>query len=728
MEDYKHFVELYQKAESNKDTKKSNDLFIQCIVKSTELIQKYDEYNYLQLFRSGDEILNVYFKNAQLLTRTVGLNNEKITLTKNEDQTLQTVIHRLRKCLAIQPMNEDVIDLFRSVFVYLSRFQTEIKDKIIYLKQVLMINPIDHELHLHLGVYYMTINDLDNALLHYKHSWGILLFQKDVDNIKIKCLNNIGSIYSAIQDHNLAEYYFKEALKIKPNDPDINNQLGALHTELRNTEKAIKYYNTGIENIKEACISEDHQMLLASIHMNMGMAYCYECDFNQAITCYNTALKYKPSLSLAYQNKLLDLNYISHEIEDPMYVSKCHKAINRIYPNVITKRDSNYIIKTDLLKINNELNLEDKIKQLKNTNTKLNIGFVSGDFLHHPVSYFINAILKNLNTDIFNIFCFSGKNVVQSDSLKHCKFIITKNMSNVQLSDLIKSKNIDILFDLSAHTGDNRLDTFVLKPAPIQISYCGYPGSSGIRSMDYHITDTICDSKDTQKYYTEKLIFLKKCFLSYTPPTGFENLPAICITQPRDINGYITFGTLNRLNKINNKVISVWKKVLESIPTCKLIIKTKEFSTEKLKQAFLQNFSDVNDRIIVLEYTDTFEEHMNDYNKIDISLDTFPYSGTTTSCESLSMGVPIITLFDNIRYYHSQNVTSSILINSDLQDFVTYTEEEYIQKCINYSETNLSNLKIHTRNKFINGNVCDGISFTNEFEDTLINVYKNHNW
>jgi protein O-GlcNAc transferase len=730
MENYNAFVELYSNAEQCKDPVRSNEMFVECIVKSTDLITEYDKLNYLQVFRNSEQILNVYFKNAQLLVRTVGL-NDKSELTEIQNMTLQTAVHRLRKCLSVDPMNVDVNNLFRSLFIYLARFLSSIKEKITYLKQVLMINPVDYELHLHLGIYYMTINDLDNALLHYKNCWGILNLLPSSDiNTKVKCLNNIGSIYSAIQDRNLAEYYFKAALEIKPNDPDINNQLGALHTELRNTEIAIKYYKAGISCVEEATISEDKKTLLASLYMNMGMAYCYECDFNTAISCYNTSLKHKPNLSLAYQNKLLDLNYISHEITDPMYISKSHKAINKIYPKVITEIDSKYNVKREVLKLNNTVSFENKVNKLKKSNTKINIGFVSGDFLHHPVSYFINAILKYLNQDIFDIYCFSGKTMAfpsKDEVLGHCHWIITKNMTSVQLCELIKSHSIDILFDLSAHTGDNRLDTFVLKPAPIQISYCGYPGSSGINSMDYHITDSICDSQETQKYYTEKLVFMKNCFLSYTPPT---ELPAITKVQPCIKNKYITFGTFNRLNKINSVVIDTWKQILIKIPNCKLVIKTREFSTEKLKQNFLSNFSEMMDRIQVLEHRDLFEQHMNDYNTIDISLDTFPYSGTTTSCESLAMGVPIVTLYDNIRNYHSQNVTSSLLINSDLDDFVTYSREDYIQKCIDLSETmdTLVDLKQTIQDKFKNGNVCNREEFAKEFGNQLLGLYKNHSW
>jgi len=522
-------------------------------------------------------------------------------------------------------------------------------------------------------------------------------------------------------------YYFNLAYEIDPLDPDVNNQIGVVYTELRITDKAIFHYTKGIENYKRAHISVDKDMLIASMYMNMGLAKCYECDFIGAIDGYNKALKYKPRLSLAYQNKLLDSNYISHLIEDPMYIARIHKSINKIYPLVIDDYKislPNYNVKS------NVLNCKSKGDLLK-SGTKINIGFVSGDFICHPVSYFIHSILNHLNYDLFDVTCYSVKVVKLDGMFPKCKWHVVKNMSPEQLKKRIEQDNIDILFDLSAHTGDNRLDTFVLKPAPIQISYCGYPNSSGIKSMDYRITDNFCDSEKSQIYYQEKFIFMNKCFLAYTPSMGIENIPQI--SEPPCVkNGYITFGTFNRYNKINDMVIGVWEKLLLAAPTARFVIKTKEFLTQKLYDQFLNAFKDksVLERVKILPYSDTYGDHLPDYNKMDIAVDTFPYSGTTTSCESLMMGVPILTLFDNVRHYHSQNVTSSLMKNCGLDEYVTYSQQEYIDKGA-YFANNLDkfkNIKNEVRSAFINGPVCDYTTFVNEFEDKLVNVYKNHSW
>ena len=454
----------------------------------------------------------------------------------------------------------------------------------------------------------------------------------------------------------------------------------------------------------------------------MGLAKCYECDFVGAIDGYNRALKYKPRLSLAYQNKLLDSNYISHLIEDPMYIPRLHKAINKIYPVVV----DDYRISCPDYKVKQDIMKSVSKDELVKTGTKINIGFMSGDFICHPVSYFLHSILRHLNYDLFNVTCYSVKVVKLEDMFPKCNWVVVKNMSNEDLKKKIQKDNIDILFDMSAHTGDNRLDTFVLKPAPIQISYCGYPNSSGIRSMDYRITDKFCDSKASQKYYQEKFIFMDKCFLAYTPSIGINNLPELT-EEPSIKNGWVTFGTFNRYNKINSMVVGVWEKILQRAPTARLAIKTKEFLTPKIKQQFLDTFKDksVLDRVIIMPYSDTYTEHLPDYNKLDVAIDTFPYSGTTTSCESLMMGVPVLTLFDNIRHYHSQNVTTSLMRNCGLDEYVTKSQEEYIERAVylaNHPEE-LVGLKRKVRDAFVNGPICDYAGFTDEFENKLIIFY-----
>lgn len=724
---------------------KLNQEYIECLNKTSVLIKFMDELNPFEVNRYKGEFKNVYYINAEILSRTVGLHMNRTGFKDNEKNVLYTSITHLQKVLNIEPFNVKAKELYKIIFIYLTMFNSNALENIKLLNNVLSIEPCDYQLQYNLGFMYHRANDLENSLQHYKLAVGLINNQLQINKepetvnvlnqFMVKCLNGLGGVYFSVQNRDLANYYFYEGLKILPDDPDLNNQVGVVFTELRFTDKAIKHYKHGIRNFDKAHISNDRDMLLASMYMNMGLAYCYEINYPEAIACYNKALVYKPRLSLAYQNKLLDLNYISHLIDDPMYIAKMHKDINVIYPKVVDDyKESlpNYVVKY----------YNDK-QDLVKSGKKLNIGFISGDFICHPVSYFISCILKYIDYDLFNVYCYSLKVVSLDNVYPKCNWRVVKGTNPQELKDIIAGDSVDILFDLASQTGDNRLDTFVLKPAPIQISYCGYPNTSGLSNMDYHIVDKFTDSDgvspgpgnivrpSTQKYYTEKLLFMKNCFLSYTPSIGFDNLPNL-EEQPCKKNGFLTIGTFNRYNKINDSVIEVWEEVLERCPNVKFVIKTKEFLTDTLKTQFINTWKnkELLKRIEILDYSDLYTQHLPDYNKMDIALDSFPYSGTTTSCEALLMGVPIITYFDNTRQYHSQNVTSSLMINCGLEEYVCLSKYDYVNK-IKYFSTHLEelqDLKTSTRDKFINGHICNHKEFVNDLEDMLIDTYKNHKW
>ena len=505
-----------------------NNRYIECIQLSNELIKFFEKMHVFQVNRNKDDIRTTYYINAELLVRTVGLGEIKPHLTDIQKGTLITAVNHVRKVLTIDPLNKMATELYKMVLIYITLHNANSEENIKMLSQVLMVDPCDYQLHYNLGFVYHRANNLEKSLEHYKMSLGLIdllletkteeLQKEQLKQFKIKVLNGLGTIYFSIQDRELAQYFYKLALELNPDDPDLNNQMGVVNTELRYTDKAIYYYKNGIKNYKNAHISVDKEMLIASMYMNMGLAYCYECDFEEAIKCYNEALQHKPRLSLAYQNKLLDLNYISHLIEDPMYISKLHKNINRIYEKVV----DDYKESCPDYKVKNEIVSASSRGDLIKNGTKIKIGFVSGDFICHPVSYFLNSILKYINYDLFDVYCYSVKVTKLDNLFPKCKCRVVKNISPVSFKKIIQEDEIDILFDMSGHTGDNRLDTFVLKPAPIQISYCGYPNTSGIRSIDYRLTDKYCDSSKSEKYFQEKLVYLKNTFLSYTPSVNLK--------------------------------------------------------------------------------------------------------------------------------------------------------------------------------------------------------------
>ena len=728
---YKLLKDDYQKIirQLTKGNIIDRELYKRCVDLSEGLTKFLDELHPLKALKYRDMIRDVYYIRADLIIRNVGINTNTGP-TETERGTFIGCIHLLRRTLSIEPLHQEAMGLIKVCFIYITIGNTDFDDCITILKQALFVYPDDYQIQYNLGLAYHRLNKLEDAISSYKLSFGILKLNDDKDSVvtmfKIKNLNSIGSIYYSIQQRELALYFFKIALEISPDDPDINNQLGVVYTELRLTDLALKHYKHAIKCYKNSHISGDSNTLLASLHMNMGLAKCYECDYDGSLEAYNKALEYKPRLSLAYQNKLLDLNYVSHLIEDPDYIPNAHKNINNIYEKVITDYHESipdYIVKKSVIESINIDDLE-ATNSMSKEKTKITIGFVSGDFLNHPVSYFISGVLKGINFDLFNIICYSSKMISAEDKFPQCKWVTVKGISANDFAERIKKDKVDILIDLSGHTGDNKLSTFVLKPAPIQISYCGYPGTSGIASMDYHLTDKIANNKKSEHHYTEKLVYLDNCFLNYTPDT--TELPKLYPTN----NDYITFGSFNRFNKTNESVMDEWKKILVELPNARLLVKTKEFLTERIKMKFLDYMGDdLVPRITVLEYSDTYADHLQDYNLVDVALDTFPYSGTTTSCEALYMGVPVLTIFDNVNYKHSQNVTSSLLSHSDLRDFITFSKEEYVSKAIElsgkYTKSN-EEYKSNIRNKFTNGDVFNTIKFIKSFEKTMYTLYKNH--
>jgi Predicted O-linked N-acetylglucosamine transferase, SPINDLY family len=611
-------------------------------------------------------------------------------------------LHRIYACLTILPLHTEAISIFDDLSTHLAVYNNNnFRESVELLEPLLMYIPTNLRLQYNLGFMYRNLNDTRKSFVHYKTAidiGDIILSQKNKANVKkdiiqlqVKCWNGIGLIYFDIKDFHTSKLYLEKALYLLPNDPDINNHLGNIHTELKNSEKAIEYYKKALANHSSAHISVNTSEMLSAIHTNIGLAYCNQVEFSQSLKHYDQALALNPKSLIAFQNKILLLGYTSYKLSDPMELPNLHFQMDKFFPQVRADGGS-----------------------YKSRGNKIHVGFISGDFCNHPVSYFLSPILKNLDRTKFELYCYSTR-IVEFPKID-CNWNIIKGKTVNEVCSLIHQHSIDILFDMSGLTCDNRLDVFAEKPAPIQISYCGYPGTSGLTSIDYHITDMFCDNESTQKYYSEKLLFMKHCFLCYS---GRDQIGK----ESPFTDDVIRFGSFNRYDKINPKVLQIWEKILLKCPKARLVIKTKEFVSPKVRSSFLASFThkELISRVDILQYADTSEQHYNDFSKIDLALDTFPYSGTTTTCECLWFNIPVLTLFDSVRQYHIQNVSTSILRNSDLPEFITTTEDEYIEKAIYWAEhvSDLRKMRASVGAKFRNGHVCNTKEFVSEFENML---------
>ena len=360
-----------------------------------------------------------------------------------------------------------------------------------------------------------------------------------------------------------------------------------------------------------------------------------------------------------------------------------------------------------------------KIENIKNQ--KLKIGFLSADFKDHSVNYFLKDIISKIDKKKFYLIGLSNLDVS-----KHHK-IITKyyqksfdewfdifDYSDKDLIDFIRSLNIDILIDLNGFTYGNRINVFAARSAKVQIGWCGYNNSLGIKNMDYLIADKNLIKKEEQNLYSEKIIFFPKIWNAMSKP---ENLPDVN-DLPFKNDEKFKFGSFNSFKKISSDVIKVWSKILKN-SNCELYLKNSSGYNKELydnlKKKFEQEKVDLKN-IFFLKRSEK-NEFMKDYHKIDVALDTFPYPGVTTSFQAYLMGVPVLTMRG---FNFNSRCGESININLGLNKFIAKNNEDYFKKSIELQEKKrLIHLRSILRKKVLNSPLFD----TDNFSKNLMAVF-----
>ena len=642
--------------------------------------------------------------------------DSELVLSNFEQSIFDKSLNCFMAILAIDFENEKALQQITSIYTHLVLFnQHDLPKCVSLLTQALVFSPESALLHYNLGYIQQRLNDLATSITHYKTSLALVKLVEPLDTkTVVNNYNGISSVYRSIKQWPQSLHYLLKAQKIMPEDPDINNQLAVVYTEMRRTDLAEKCYKTAIANYQKTFISTDPTFLLCELYLNYGHLHSYNGDNNKSIECYNKALEVCPRFALPFQNKMMNLTYVFDQLKNKMYITKQHRLINGLYEPLKREFKRNYTFYRGVSK------------------SKIKIGIISGDFMEHPVSFFISPFLKRFDQTRFEVTCYSECIIDTKLFNSELKFKTIRGMSAGQAADLIYNDQIDILLDLAGHTAFNRLDVFALKPSPIQITYIGYPFTTGLNEMDYRITDAYCDGDLTvsQKFYSEKLINIRDCFLCYDPSPS-SNTPFVypkLNTTPFIKNGYITIGCFNRLNKITDPVISQFNQILLRFLTVRFVFKTKALINLSIRAEFVEKFDEsVRNRITVLDCTLTHAQHLLTYNEVDIAIDTFPYSGTTTSCEALLMGVPVMSMRDTVYWFHPQNVTCSILENSGLSDWIYETEDQLFNRIAELhskEEIFWKQLKTRTRMQFTTGKVCDQTNYIKNIQELFTGLYE----
>lgn len=354
----------------------------------------------------------------------------------------------------------------------------------------------------------------------------------------------------------------------------------------------------------------------------------------------------------------------------------------------------------------------------------LRVGVISPDLRSHPVGCFIEPLFTHLDRASFRLHAyFTGVHEDAFTARLRAKADLWRAIptgSPLSLMQTIRDDAVDILIELSGHTNGERLAAVQLRPAPVQATYCGYPNTTGLCAVDVRLVDSITDPPGpADALATERLERLDPCFLCYTPPAG---LPP----PSRASGGPVTFASFNVIQKVGDELLALWARVLEAAPGSTLILKAMNLREEALRARVAERAAKAGidpGRLTLLPPAGTIDEHLATYARADIALDTHPYCGTTTTCEALAMGVPVVTLAGNV---HASRVGASLLHAAGLPELVATDAGEYVRIASGLAEDRgrLASLRATLRGRLDASALCDGPAFCRRFEGALRGAWR----
>jgi predicted O-linked N-acetylglucosamine transferase (SPINDLY family)/SAM-dependent methyltransferase len=448
-----------------------------------------------------------------------------------------------------------------------------------------------------------------------------------------------------------AEQIANRAVLLKPDDPVKYNRLALALRWARKFDSALRCL--------EASLKLDPK--LDRTHNMLGIVYSEGGDLDMAEASYRRALELNPQLHAVQSNMLF---LMSHRAS---YSAAALFREHRKFGEMAARRAHGQVHKR-------HANDRDPGRPLR-------IGFVSGDLRQHAVMNFLEPIWDELDREQFQIYAYhTGE---RDDATSERVKALTKSwhrvrtMTEAQLRDRIVEDRIDILFDLSGHTDGNRLTAFAMRPAPVQVSWIGYPGTTGLAEMDYFIIDShAAEPGVLDAQFTEKLVYLPAAF-TFRPSPDSSPVSA----SPAAKNGYLTFGSFNRHTKISDDVLALWARVLTRVPDSKILMGNMDADlAPRVKERFAK-FGVTADRIRTRANA-PMKTYLALHHEVDIALDTFPYTGGTTTCHSLWMGVPILALTGETRVSRQ---TSGVMRQVGLDDWVSDSADELVEKAARWA-------------------------------------------
>jgi predicted O-linked N-acetylglucosamine transferase (SPINDLY family) len=447
----------------------------------------------------------------------------------------------------------------------------------------------------------------------------------------------------------------------------------------------------------------------ADAYLNLGNALKDQGKLDDAVASYRRVLTLRPNYAQAHSNLLFCLNYRAGITQEEIYNESLQWA-DRFGEGIST---------ADTLTYANS----------RRTDRRLRIGYVSPDFRVHSVAFFVEPVIRAHNRKRVEIFCYANvkkpDNVTRRLQAEADHWFSVLGMDHEAVAARIREDRIDILVDLAGHTSNNSLPVFAYKPSPVQVTWLGYPNTTGLETMDYRLTDAVADPEgEADRLHSEKLIRLEHGFLCYQPPASAPEAGSL----PCREGGSITFGSFNNLTKVTPEVVKAWAGILHAVPDSRLLLKAKQFMDDETRERFREMFARegiTGERLEMHKKLPDPADHLGLYSRVDIGLDPFPYNGTTTTCEALWMGVPVVTL---LGARHAGRVGASIMHRVGLEELVAHSMDEYIElaRALALDRKRLQEMRFSLRGRLHESELMNSGQFTNHLEDVYCQIWRKY--
>ena len=483
------------------------------------------------------------------------------------------------------------------------------------------------------------------------------------------------------------------ALKLAPRVADSFYNMGIALQGLNRQDEAMGAYRTALE------IKRDH----AQAHANLANIYKDRGNIGQAMAHLRFAVRFGETLSVAHSNLVYCM--LMHPEFNAAALRQELQAWNRQHAAAL---------RPGVQQFPND----------KNPDRPLRIGFVSPDFRGHVIGFNLLPLFQQHDKKQFAFHCYSGvispDNVTEQFRGLSAAWRTTLGVSDDQVAKMIRDDQIDILVDLSLHLNGNRLLVFARKAAPVQATFAGYPGSTGLETMDYRLSDPYLDPPGASDAdYCEKTILLPHSFWCYNAPSQeppVNDLPAYAQSR-------ITFGCLNNFCKVNDTTLRLWAKIMAQVPESRLILLSSQGEHRRQNFGLMMQQGIAAERIGFVE-TLPRSTYLSVYHQIDIGLDTLPYNGHTTSLDAFWMGVPVVTLVGRTvvgRAGYSQ------LMNLGLPELCAQTPEQYMQTVVELARDlpRLAELRKTLRSRLQQSPIGDAAGFTRGVEGAFRTMWRN---